>query len=284
MSGVYNPNKRYLVQGRVQIGQQIRPQDRGICDSSCNIPCEQINLVVEMFPKIITYNDKNINISYISTNTTSQTISSPIILVSSLLGNILLTATGLSPGQSISINKNYSISNMSFPSNTITDVSYIAYANVIPGGYSPGDRLSKVITTTSTFQSSPSDGPTMNSSGEIIDGGDGVYIMSMSFINTSNVNITALNVPLSGIVNISDGVSIIRNPNNLFQLNNTTGSLVLAPGQSLLPGVRNVVVLEGTLLSPNNYCDSQSCLITYSASSSTGTNPNLQMILGINPN
>ena len=284
MSGVYNPNKRYLVQGRVQIGQQIRPQDRGICDSSCNIPCEQINLVVEMFPKIITYNDKNINISYISTNTTSQTISSPIILVSSLLGNILLTATGLSPGQSISINKNYSISNMSFPSNTITDVSYIAYANVIPGGYSPGDRLSKVITTTSTFQSSPSDGPTMNSSGEIIDGGDGVYIMSMSFINTSNVNITVLNVPLSGIVNISDGVSIIRNPNNLFQLNNTTGSLVLAPGQSLLPGVRNVVVLEGTLLSPNNYCDSQSCLITYSASSSTGTNPNLQMILGINPN
>jgi len=284
MSGVYNPNKRYLVQGRVQIGQQIRSQDRGICDSSCNIPCEQVNLVVEMFPKIITYNDKNINISYISTNTTSQSISSPIILVSSLLGNIILTTTGLSPGQSISINKSYSISNMSFPSNTITDVSYIAYGNIIPGGYSPGDRLSKVITTTSTFQSSPSDGPTITSSGEIIDGGDGVYIMSMSFINTSNTNIIGLNVPLSGIVNISDGVSIIRNPNNLFQLNNTTGSLVLAPNQSLLPGVRNVVVLEGTLLTPNNYCDTQSCLITYTATSSSGTNPNLQMILGINTN
>jgi hypothetical protein len=280
MSGTYNPSRRYLAHGRAHIEQQSKFQDQQVCGASCYIPCEQINLVVEVYPKILTSNDQNITLSFIATNVTSQTISQPIIIVSSLLGNILLSSNGISPGQTITISRNYSLSNMGFPSNTVTDISYVAYGTTIPGGYAPGDRLSKVITTTSNFQSSPTGGPTINSSGEIIDGGNGIYIISMSFTNTSNNSITGLNVPLNGVLNTANNISIIRNPNNLFQLSNN--NLVLASGQSLLPGVRNVVVLEGTMLSSSPYCNSNSCAITYTASSSAGTNPNLRMILGLN--
>jgi len=284
MSGVYNPNRRYLIQGRTQIGQQSRIQEQQVCDSICNIPCEQVNLVVEMFPKVLTANDRDVTITFIATHTGTQPVSQPIIIVSSLVGNILLSTGSppFLPGQTASVTRNYSILNQTFPSNSVTNVSYVALGTIIPGGYAPGERLSKVITTTSNFQSSPTDGPTVNSSGEIIDAGDGIYIISMSFTNTNNNVIVSLNVPLGGILNTADGISIIRNPHSLFQLNNN--NLILANGQVLLPGVRNVVVLEGTLLSSSPYCNNESCVITYTASSSTGTNPNLRMILGLNTN
>ena len=282
MRAVNNPRRRCASQvqnSRQPISSQTNNvRERQVCDSMCNIPCEQVNLVVEMYPKIIMVPDHDVTMTFVATNTGSQDITEPVVLVSSMLGNILLSRTGLNAGQSVTVSRTHNISNIPFPSHSVTNVSYVAYGTQIPGGYSPGDRLSKVITTSSDFQSSPTGGVAINSSGEIIDPGDGISIVTMSFVVTSGSSVNSISVSLSGILDSSQGVTIIRNPNNMFQIANN--NLTLAPGgPTLNPGSRYVVVLEGVLIETSPYCDSQSCVLTYTASSSTSTNPNLTMVL-----
>ena len=268
MRAVYNPRRKYMPQ----------VQDSAVCDSMCNIPCEQVNLVADIYPRMIRSTDQNATLTFVATNTGSQAINQPVILVSSLLGNILLSGSGLNPGETKTLSRPYSISNIPLPSNSLTNVSYVAYGMSIPGGYAPGERLSKIITSASDLHSSPTGGVSINSSGEIIDGGSGVSIITMSFTVTTGSPVTTINVPLSGILDTSQGVTIIRNPNNMFQIINY--NLVLSSnGQTLNPGVRYVVVLEGFLIQSNPYCDNQSCMLTYSASSATGTNSNLNILL-----
>ena len=282
MRAVNNPRRRCAsqVQNTRQplSSQPNNVREVQVCDSMCNIPCEQVNLVVEMYPRVIMASDRDVTMTFVATNTGSQNITSPVVIVSSLLGNILLSRTGLNAGQSVTVNRTHNIYNVPFPSHSVTNVSYVAYGNQIPGGYSPGERLSKIVTTSSDFQSSPTGGVSINSSGDIIDPGDGVSIITMSFVVTSGSSVNSITVSLSGILDSSQGVTIIRNPNNMFQITNT--NLTLAPGSSTLnPGSRYVVVLEGVLIETTPYCDEQSCVLTYSASSSTSTNPNLTMVL-----
>lgn len=275
MRAVYNPRRRLLQQAEVN-----NMQEHLVCDSACNILCEQVNLVVEMYPKMLSRTDQNITLTFVATHTGSQPVNVPIVIVSSLLpGTILLSNNGLNPGQTITVSRPYNISNMPFPSNSVTNVSYVALGNSIPGGYSPGDRLSKVITTTSEFHSSPTGSVSINSSGEIIDAGEGLSIVTMSFTVTSGSPVTSISVPLSGIFNISEGIVVIRNPSNMFQIINN--SLVLAPGQMLNPGVRYVVAVEAVVNDQYPFCTSQSCSLTYTASSATSTNSNLIMVLNI---
>lgn len=281
MRAVHNPRRRYISQEQVNNTQPFNVgsmQEHLVCDSMCNIPCEQINLVQEMYPKTIRPSDQNVTVTIVATNTGSQTITQPIVVVSSLLGTFLISNTGLNPGETRTISRTYNISGVPFPSNMVTNVSYAAYGIVIPGGYAPGERLSKVITTSSEFQSSPTGGVSINSSGEIINAGAGMSIITMSFTVTSSSAVTSISVPLAGIIDTTQGISVLRNPNNMFQI--MGNNLVLAPGGNTLnPGVRYVIVIEGVIISSNPYCNEQSCVLTYTASSSTSTNPNLTMIL-----
>ena len=99
MRAVNNPRRRCASQvqnSRQPISSQTNNvRERQVCDSMCNIPCEQVNLVVEMYPKIIMVPDHDVTMTFVATNTGSQDITEPVVLVSSMLGNILLSRTGL---------------------------------------------------------------------------------------------------------------------------------------------------------------------------------------------
>ena len=120
--------------------------DQLICDSRCNLLCEQIYLEQLVSPHSVSRIGQELQFTFRVTNVSGKTITNPVVISSSLLGSIFVTDRGFDAGQTITINRNYLLKSKDLRQSTITSVAYAAYGIAIrPGGYNPGERISPIV-------------------------------------------------------------------------------------------------------------------------------------------
>lgn len=106
----------------------------------CNMSCEKVFLETSA-----SYEESNIRVTSIVTNISGQDIKSPLILVSSLLGNKVLTSKGIQAGETQKITQTYNVTTSDFLDSFVSNVSFIAKGVMTPEGkYKPGERMSPV--------------------------------------------------------------------------------------------------------------------------------------------
>lgn len=108
--------------------------------STCNLPCEQVFL-----EQNISYERSTIRITTTITNISGRDLRFPLVLVSSILGNKVLTANGMAAGTTRKITQTYNVTKSDVMDGFISNVSFVARG--VPtsnGSYTPGERISPV--------------------------------------------------------------------------------------------------------------------------------------------
>lgn len=116
------------------------PEKNNKCSTMCNLPCEQLFL-----EQNVSYTMNAIRITSTITNISGRNIRGPLILVSSLTGNKLLTTNGIAAGETRKITQTYNITKSNVMDDFFGNVSFIARGVPAPdGSYTPAERMSPV--------------------------------------------------------------------------------------------------------------------------------------------
>lgn len=233
--------------GRIKLSDtkmDHNPDSTTICNGPCNLPCEQIYLVHDTNPSEITASDANVTVSFTATNISNKDINTPLMLVSSLLGNLMFSQTGLKIGESKSFVRTIPVSGITAQNKIITNVTYMAHMgdNMVPG-----ERLSKVVVSTMINKQAPSYDLYEQQRPPIIINTNIYHVSEMSIIlvdiQTGNgADVLGIDIPLDTCACTLD---FIRNPDLIFQINNN--HLYLNPGKMLHPNMKYGVILEGKM-------------------------------------
>lgn len=123
--------------------------DGPVCDSRCNLVCEQVYLQQSVSPTSVSRIGQELTWTLTATNVSGKRISGALVISSSLFGTVLLTDRGLNPGQTVTFIYKMTVKQEDIKSNNLSSVAYVAVGipTGTPGRYDPGTRVSPVVVT-----------------------------------------------------------------------------------------------------------------------------------------
>lgn len=123
--------------------------DGPVCDSRCNLVCEQVYLQQTVSPSSVSRIGQELTWTLTATNISGKRISGALVVSSSLFGTVLLTDRGLNPGETVTVVYKMTLEQGDFQSNNLSSVAYVAVGipTGTPGRYDPGTRVSPVVVT-----------------------------------------------------------------------------------------------------------------------------------------
>lgn len=115
-----------------------------VSSGSCNSPCRAIYLQMTMSPTSVSGSGATVNVQYTLVNVSGNAIVTPVVISSSILGTILVSASGMTSGQSTSVNTTFTVPATNV--GQVTNVSFAAVGIIGPtSAYTVGSRLSKIV-------------------------------------------------------------------------------------------------------------------------------------------
>lgn len=232
------------------------PGNRNICtnnNSVCNLPCERLFLQ----HNITLADDGMADLSFIATNVSGRRIRGPVLLVSSLLGNLMFAPEGFESGETKKLSKIYKIQVEDYQQKYVSNVSFLAVGvpTSVPNQYTPGERLSSPVNerlATSTI---------LDVNGKISVNGDQTTL-TVNLQSWSQNNIISFATNLDRIIR-SGSTPVIQSGGDIFSISGST--LTLKQGQIIPPrGFKSVTVL----IDYNNRCEI-SCILQYNVGDGT---------------
>lgn len=124
-----------------------------VCDTICNVVCEQIYLEQFANPENVSTVGDDIIWTIKATNV-SKSISRPLVISSSFFGTKILSLRGIDMGETIKYTVNSVLTANDLDQSIISSVAFIAYGiadDEILGGYKIGERISPVLVTKATI-------------------------------------------------------------------------------------------------------------------------------------
>lgn len=229
--------------------------------------CEQAILFVKAAPPSVGIIGEQLTFYYKTTNVSGITIPGPIIVSSSLLGNMLLQSGNFAPGQTIERSFQTMVTQAQLMSSTIISNDFVGRGQLNGNQYSLVSRLSPTSTITIGVNNTDID-----VTGSIIITSGTNITVNLGIENTGSQPITVFAIDLSKIFTGSScNVSLAGNPGNIFNLN-SSNVLSLINGNVLNSGhsVRGIRV-TGTSCNGNpSMCETNACSFTYTFSTTGG--------------
>lgn len=242
------------------------PKAKDICNSNqCNLPCERLYLQ----HNITVADDGTARLTFIATNISGRRITSPIMLVSSLLGYFVFANGGMEAGETKKVTRTYKIQSDEYQQRKLSNVSFLARAvpveninlraRVVPTQdttvYTPGARLSPIVKQEAVVTDRG-----------LIDIAAGIHNTYINYSIMPFSTLDSFSTDLSPIIQPGTSVQIdpSRDP-GYFTISGT--SLILKPGVKL-PLSTSVPVNVSVLITYNNKCPiGSACALNYSATS-----------------
>ena len=198
--------------------------------------------------------DGTVRLTFVATNVSGRKLRSPIMLVSSLLGNFVFANAGLEAGETKKLSKIYTIKRDDFDDKFLSNVSFLARAvpTATPGVYTPGTRLSPASKQEVTFTTY------LLSIKSFISGN----ILNLDIDNTTPSKIDFFNTDISSIITPGSTPTIQSGiDSDLFVMN---GSVLSLRQGSILGPYKSVFVK--VLISHSNVCQPV-CQLNFTAGS-----------------
>lgn len=173
--------------------------DGPVCDSKCNLICEQIYLEQTASPVTVSRIGQEITWRFRATNVSGRRILGALVISSSLLGTIFLSDTGIDSGQTITVVRKITLDQEYSQSNPLTSVAFVAAGlpTGIPGNYTPGTRVSPIVVA-SVYINLPQLELIGNLNVLVGDTGNDIRLQ-LTVTNTGNLAVTFFSANLSDI-------------------------------------------------------------------------------------